>query len=65
MSGSNMSNRSMNDLLIELGTEELPPKALSKLSAAFTGGQVGAVMILRRRAQKAGGVDPVGPCFTA
>ncbi len=26
------------DLLIELGTEELPPKALKKLSAAFTSG---------------------------
>ena len=26
------------DLLIELGTEELPPKALKKLSAAFTAG---------------------------
>jgi len=30
----------INDLLIELGTEELPPKALSKLSQAFTGGIV-------------------------
>ncbi len=28
------------DLLIELGTEELPPKALKKLSQAFTGGVV-------------------------
>ena len=27
-----------SDLLIEIGTEELPPKALSKLSAAFTDG---------------------------
>ena len=27
-----------SDLLIELGTEELPPKALSKLSAAFSNG---------------------------
>jgi glycyl-tRNA synthetase beta chain len=27
-----------NDLLIELGTEELPPKALKKLSEAFTAG---------------------------
>ena len=26
------------DLLIELGTEELPPKALKKLSTAFTAG---------------------------
>ncbi|MDX1498060.1 MAG: glycine--tRNA ligase subunit beta, partial [Salinisphaeraceae bacterium] len=26
------------DLLIELGTEELPPKALPRLSAAFTDG---------------------------
>ena len=40
MSASNMSNLDMNDLLIELGTEELPPKALSNLSAAFTGGIV-------------------------
>jgi len=29
-----------NDLLIELGTEELPPKALKKLSDAFTAGIV-------------------------
>ncbi|MBE9560973.1 MAG: glycine--tRNA ligase subunit beta [Proteobacteria bacterium] len=29
-----------NNLLIELGTEELPPKALKKLSAAFTSGIV-------------------------
>ena len=28
----------VNDLLIELGTEELPPKALNKLSEAFTAG---------------------------
>ena len=28
----------MNDLLIEIGTEELPPKALSKLSQAFKQG---------------------------
>lgn len=28
----------MSDCLIELGTEELPPKALLKLSQAFTGG---------------------------
>ena len=28
------------DLLIELGTEELPPKALKKLSDAFTQGVV-------------------------
>ena len=31
-----MSNR--RDLLIEIGTEELPPKALLKLSNAFTAG---------------------------
>lgn len=31
-----MSNK--KDLLIEIGTEELPPKALHKLSSAFTGG---------------------------
>ena len=29
-----------DDLLIELGTEELPPKALKKLSIAFTRGVV-------------------------
>ena len=29
-----------NDLLIEIGTEELPPKALQRLSAAFTAGIV-------------------------
>ena len=33
-----MSNK--NDLLIEIGTEELPPKALKKLSDAFTSGIV-------------------------
>ncbi len=33
-----MSNK--KDLLIELGTEELPPKALKKLSSAFTSGIV-------------------------
>ncbi len=31
---------STRDFLVELGTEELPPKALSKLSAAFTAGVV-------------------------
>ncbi len=31
------------DFLVELGTEELPPKALSKLSAAFTKGIVEAL----------------------
>jgi len=30
-----MSKAKTNDLLIEIGTEELPPKALKKLSAAF------------------------------
>jgi len=35
-----MSADSTQDLLIELGTEELPPKALKKLSDAFTGGIV-------------------------
>ncbi len=35
-----MSADSTKDLLIELGTEELPPKALKKLSDAFTGGIV-------------------------
>ncbi len=31
---------STRDFLVELGTEELPPKALSKLSAAFTAGVI-------------------------
>lgn len=31
-----MSSGSLDDLLIEIGTEELPPKALNKLSTAFT-----------------------------
>ena len=35
-----MSADNMQNLLIELGTEELPPKALQKLSAAFTTGIV-------------------------
>jgi glycyl-tRNA synthetase beta chain len=35
-----MSADPTKDLLIELGTEELPPKALKKLSEAFTGGIV-------------------------
>ena len=33
----------MSDCLIELGTEELPPKALLKLSTAFTQGVVGGL----------------------
>lgn len=41
MSSNNMSNSSStNDLLIEIGTEELPPKALKSLSDAFTAGVV-------------------------
>jgi len=36
-----MSNT--NDLLIEIGTEELPPKALQTLSKAFTDGVVGGL----------------------
>jgi len=35
-----MSADSVQDLLIELGTEELPPKALKKLSDAFSNGIV-------------------------
>ncbi len=35
-----MSADANQDLLIELGTEELPPKALKKLSVAFTNGIV-------------------------
>ena len=35
-----MSADSMQNLLIELGTEELPPKALLKLSDGFTSGIV-------------------------
>ena len=35
-----MSNSATNDLLIELGTEELPPKALKQLSDAFSNGIV-------------------------
>ena len=35
-----MSVTSLDDLLIEIGTEELPPKALKKLSTAFTQGVV-------------------------
>ena len=31
-----MSTRAPSDLLIEIGTEELPPKALRRLSEAFT-----------------------------
>ena len=30
-----------HDLLIEIGTEELPPKALKKLSEAFGRGKIG------------------------
>ncbi len=33
-----MSKQETRDLLIEIGTEELPPKALKKLSQAFTDG---------------------------
>ena len=35
-----MNATHLDDLLIEIGTEELPPKALKKLSAAFTQGVV-------------------------
>ncbi len=35
-----MNATSLDDLLIEIGTEELPPKALKKLSTAFTVGVV-------------------------
>ena len=37
-----MSSRDLSvaDLLIELGTEELPPKALKQLSAEFLNGVV-------------------------
>ncbi len=33
-------NHDLHDLLVEIGTEELPPKALKKLSDAFTAGIV-------------------------
>ncbi len=37
------TNNKVNDLLVELGTEELPPTALSKLSSNFTSGIVGGL----------------------
>ncbi len=37
---SEKNNFLQNDLLLEIGTEELPPKALKQLSAAFTAGMV-------------------------
>ncbi len=37
---SEKNNLLQNDLLLEIGTEELPPKALKQLSAAFTAGMV-------------------------
>lgn len=40
MSADSSTVISNDDLLIELGTEELPPKALNKLSAAFSQGIV-------------------------
>jgi len=43
MSVDSAKKMSSDDLLIELGTEELPPKALKKLSMAFTGGIVDAL----------------------
>jgi glycyl-tRNA synthetase beta chain len=33
-----MSNQTASDLLVEIGTEELPPTALARLSEAFCGG---------------------------
>ena len=42
-----MNAARQRDLLVELGTEELPPKALRTLEQAFAGG-------LRCRARKAG-----------
>ena len=38
MNATHLDDLSLDDLLIEIGTEELPPKALKKLSAAFTQG---------------------------
>lgn len=35
-----MSEQIKNDLLVEIGTEELPPKALQKLSTAFSNGVI-------------------------
>jgi len=49
---------SQDDLLIELGTEELPPKALKKLSQAFTTGVVDGL-------QKAGFVIDAFESFAA
>jgi len=40
MSAVSAKNMTSDDLLIELGTEELPPKALKKLSTAFTQGVI-------------------------
>jgi glycyl-tRNA synthetase beta chain len=40
MSAVATKNMTSDDLLIELGTEELPPKALKKLSTAFTQGVI-------------------------
>ena len=40
MNATHLDDLSLDDLLIEIGTEELPPKALKKLSAAFTQGVV-------------------------
>ena len=41
MSEQNLSNKIVtDDLLVEIGTEELPPKALKSLSVAFTAGVV-------------------------
>ena len=40
MNATSLDDVPHDDLLIEIGTEELPPKALKKLSAAFTQGVV-------------------------
>lgn len=40
MNATSLDDLSTEDLLIEIGTEELPPKALKKLSKAFTQGIV-------------------------
>ena len=50
MSNTNMLNT--NDLLIEIGTEELPPKALQTLSNAFTAGVVAGLKEASLEAQE-------------
>lgn len=51
-------------LLIELGTEELPPKALPELAKAFHEGVLKGLAARRIEVREGGGELPAGPLYT-